>query len=253
MQNAYVCLILYRISTQQQQKSNIFFFSKGGGSFGGLSNFLTPSSSSSSSNFVDTRFHPPPSHHGGQHHSQQHFQPPPPHHHDGHQFHHDPHQFHHDPHQFHHDPHQVHHGGGEGGRPQQSFVDQLSGFLFGRRKRRRRQGRRRVISKRQASNIQNNIIRLFQTTGMDTLNVFPYVRAALVGHSTRSGGGGGGGVFTRRGVSFKHFHGMIKQLLTFSFFKKKTPEFLRQPVSRLPVQTGRPPQLPQQPQRRILQ
>ncbi len=42
------------------------------------------------------------------------------------------------------------------------------------------------------------IFRLMQATGMDTYNAFPYVRAALIGHATRSKFPGGNRV-TRRG------------------------------------------------------
>ena len=56
-----------------------------------------------------------------------------------------------------------------------SLISELSGILFGRRK------KRQTIT-----NTQGNIIRLFQATGMDSLNLFPYVRAALIGHATRS-------------------------------------------------------------------
>jgi hypothetical protein len=33
--------------------------------------------------------------------------------------------------------------------------------------------------------MQGNILRLFKATGMDSTNMFPYVRAALIGHATR--------------------------------------------------------------------
>ncbi len=72
------------------------------------------------------------------------------------------------------------------------LLDQLSGLIFGRRRRRLRRFRRQS-----GTNVQGNIIRLFQATGMDSLNLFPYVRAALIGHATR----GEKTIHTRRGSS----------------------------------------------------
>jgi len=40
--------------------------------------------------------------------------------------------------------------------------------------------------RRQTSSIQGNIIRLLKATDMDTSNMFPYVRAALIGHASRN-------------------------------------------------------------------
>eukprot|EP00095_Tigriopus_kingsejongensis_P006989 maker-scaffold430_size173499-snap-gene-0.43 protein:Tk06989 transcript:maker-scaffold430_size173499-snap-gene-0.43-mRNA-1 annotation:"vacuolar protein sorting" len=69
------------------------------------------------------------------------------------------------------------------------LLSSLGGLLLGRKK-------------RQTSNTQGNIIRLFQATGMDHMNMFPYVRAALIGHATRNDvKSAGGGSFNRRGNS----------------------------------------------------
>ena len=52
---------------------------------------------------------------------------------------------------------------------------------FRRRPRPPIRGRRR----RQASSIPGNILRLLQVTGLNSLNAYPYVRAALIGQSSR--------------------------------------------------------------------
>ena len=129
--------------------------SPGAAGAGLLNSFL------SSGSQHDTRFGP------GHHHQQ---------HHPEHFSHHNVHPQHHPSH--HHPPHA--HGS-------DSLVGTISDFIFGRR---RRNGRRRSRTKRQ-SNVQGNIIRLFQATGMDNSNFFPYVRAALIGHGTRKYDRGG--------------------------------------------------------------
>lgn len=70
--------------------------------------------------------------------------------------------------------------------PQQqgSILSDLASVFLGKRRKKRQ------------TNVQGNIIRLFQATGMDSSNMFPYVRAALIGHATRGSVGN-----TRRGSS----------------------------------------------------
>ncbi|TRY78207.1 hypothetical protein TCAL_14441 [Tigriopus californicus] len=85
-------------------------------------------------------------------------------------------------------------GAGGGGSSGGGLLSQLGSALLGRKKR-----------QAATSNVQGNIIRLFQATGMDHLNLFPYVRAALIGHATRSDLKSGGG-FVRRGSSCQQMY-----------------------------------------------